>query len=537
MFGNKNEIAKPAAPEPAEGTKPPMNKTRRTIMAGLALGMLLASLDATVVGTSLPKIVGDLGGMSLYSWVITSYLLSSTIMIPIAGKMSDRYGRKSVFMAGIAVFLAGSVLSGLSQNIDELIMFRFVQGLGAGVMIPIVFAVVADFYAPVERGKIQGMLGAISALAMIIGPFLGGFIVDHFDWQWVFYVNLPLGAVALLMTSQKFPSQEKDVSKPLDLQGMATLTTLLLAALLIITWGGSTYAWDSAEIIGLGALAALSFLAFMMLELRAEDPFLPLGMFRSSVFSLSAAGLFFAGFGMFAVLSFLPLFMQAVIGISATNSGATLIPLVIGLMIMAMVSGFLLKRTGYKIWLLAGPPVAAAGLYLLSTLSVGSPQINAYLYTLIIGAGLGMVVSNYLVAAQNVLPKKNMGAGTSATRLFQNLGITVGVTFLGTVMNQQMSSQLADNLPAGAAAVLPSTDASTLGGLLLDPAAAAQIPAPVLEAIRLSLSNSLTYMFLVAAGFVLVALLFSVFIRRVPLKDADEYGQEEVGGAAAIADE
>ncbi len=499
------------------------------VMIGLTLGMLLASLDATVVGTSLPRIVGDLGGISLYSWVITAYLLSSTIMIPIAGKMSDRYGRKPLFLLGIVLFLAGSVLSGLSQNINELIMFRFVQGLGAGVLLPIVMAAVADFYAPAQRGKILGMLGAVSALAMVVGPFLGGFIVDNFSWQWVFYVNLPLGVIALIVTSMHFPNQVKDVGKRLDFLGMATLTTVLLAILLIITWGGSTYTWGSIEIIGLGFISVLSLVALILTEMRAEDPVLPLVMFRNSVFALCNVGVFIAGVGMFAVLSFLPLFMQAVVGVSATNSGETLIPLVLGLMGTAIVSGFLLKRTGYKIWLIAGPPIAGLGLYLLSTLSVGSSQVDAYLYTFIIGTGLGMLLSNYLVAAQNVLCKKDMGVGTSTMRLFQNMGMTVGVTVLGTVINQQMVTQLATNLPSGAGAVLPSTDANTLGGLLLNPAAASKIPAAVLDAIRISLGNSLTYMFLVAAGIVLVALLISVFIKSVPLVSDEEYHGQERG--------
>lgn len=526
MFRKKRKIAERADACPPENMEYRKGRSRTLIMVGLTLGMLLASLDATVVGTSLPRIVGDLGGIELYSWVITAYLLSSTIMIPIAGKMSDRYGRKPLFLLGIVLFLAGSVLSGLSQDINELIMFRFVQGLGAGILLPIVMAAVADFYAPSERGKILGTLGAVSALAMVVGPFIGGFIVDNFSWQWVFYVNLPLGALALIVTSMQFPNQIKDVSKRLDYLGMAMLTLLLLAVLLIITWGGSTYAWGSFEIIGLVALLVLSFIVFMSAEVRAEDPVMPLGLFRDPVFLLCTVGLFIAGLGVFAVLSFLPLFMQAVVGISATNSGETLIPLIVGLMGTSIVSGFLLKRTGYKVWLIAGPIIAALGLYLLSTLNVGSSQVDAYLYTFIIGMGLGMLLSNYLVAAQNVLCKKDMGVGTSITRLFQNMGMTVGVTVLGTVVNQQLVTQLATNLPAGADAVLPSTNANVLGGLLLNPAASAQIPTAVLEAIRLSLSNSLTYMFLVAAAVVLVAFFVSIFIKSLPLRNEKEYQEE-----------
>lgn len=500
---------------------------RTFIMIGLALGVLLASLDATVVGTSLPRIVGDLGGISLFSWVITAYLLSSTIVIPIAGKMSDRYGRKPVFLVGIGLFLAGSVLAGMSQSMDELIAFRFLQGFGAGVLLPVAVTTVADFYAPAERGKIQGILGAIGALASVIGPFIGGFIVDNIDWRWVFYVNLPVGIIAITVTSMKFPNQIRDVSMRLDYLGMAALSASLIAALLIMSWGGSTYAWASVEIIGLGTLSMLALVAFIIIERRADDPLLPLHLFRDSVFTLCNLGLFLVGVGLFAVLSFLPLFLQAVIGMSATNSGETLIPLMLGLIATAIVSGFALKRTGYKIWLVIGPPVGALGLYLLSTLSVGSSQTEAIMFTFIVGLGLGAVYATYIVAAQNVISKKDMGVGTSTTRLFQQVGATIGVTVLGTIVNQQMVGELSRNLPSGAAAALPATDANTLGGLLLNPSAAAHIPAPILDAIRHSLGNSLTYMFLIAAIFVMAALAVSLFIKSVPLKSADEYHEQE----------
>ncbi len=534
MSQKKNTIAEPADTCPPANTEYQKSRARTLIMIGLTLGMLLAILDMTMVGTSLPRIVGELGGIGLYAWIITAYLLSSTIMIPIAGKMSDRYGRKPIFLTGIILFLIGSALSGLSQDIDQLIMFRFVQGLGAGIIMPIVFAAVADFYAPADRGKAIGMLSAFAALAMVAGPFIGGFIVDNLSWQWVFYVNLPLGIIAIIVTSWQFPNQITDVRKHLDYLGMATLTTLLIAVLLIITWGGSTYTWNSIEIIGLAALSVLSFLGFIEAEIRAEDPVLPLGLFRNRVFSLCAVGLFIVGIGLYAVLTFLPLFMQAVIGVSATNSGATLIPGFLGLVATSIASGFLVKRTGYKVWMIIGPPIAALGLYMLSTLTVGSSQVNAYLYTFIFGLGLGMIQANYTVAAQNVLGKKDIGVGTAMTRLFQNMGMTVGVTVLGSVINQQMVTQLATNLPAGSAAMLPSTNINDLGGLLLNPMASAQIPTTVLDAIRLSLSNSLTYMFLVAAGIVLIALIIGVIIKSVPMKSAEEYREKESDGIMSM---
>lgn len=496
-------------------------------MIGMGLGVLLASLDQTIVGTSLPHIVGDLGGISLYAWVITAYLLASTITTPIAGKLSDRHGRKPIFLIGVAVFLAGSILSGLATSMDELIAFRFVQGIGAGVLLPVAVATVGDLYAPTERGKIQGILGAIGGLASVIGPFIGGLIVDNTDWRWVFYVNVPVGIIALAVTSMKFPGEHRYAEKRLDYMGMSALTASLMALLLVVTWGGTTYAWDNAEIIGLCLLSVLSFLAFVFIERRAEDPVIPFKLFRNSVFTLSCVGMFIVGLGLMAVLSFLPLFLQGVIGVSATSSGEVLIPLMLGLIATAAISGLLLNRTGYKPWLIAGPPVAAAGLCLLSTLTVGSAQVDAMLFTVMIGLGLGAVLANYIVAAQNVLRKEDMGIGTSETRLFQQLGSTIGVAGLGAVVNSQMATQLAKNLPNGASEFLPGTDANTLGGLLLNPAAAAKVPVPILDAIRLSLSNSLTFMFLIAGGIVLIALVTGLFIRRVPLRSADEYDKKK----------
>ncbi|MGD0817780.1 MAG: MDR family MFS transporter [Methanomassiliicoccales archaeon] len=505
------------------------NETKRKtyIMVGLALGVLLASLDQTVVGTSLPKIIGELGGISLFAWVITAYLLASTITVPIAGKMSDSYGRRPVFMAGIIVFLLGSVLSGMAQSMDELIAFRFIQGIGAGVLLPVAVATVADFYAPVDRGKIQGILGAIGGLASVIGPFIGGFIVDNLDWRWVFYVNLPVGILAIAVTIWKFPKIEAMAHNRIDFLGMGTLSAALTSFLLVMTWGGTTYAWSSFEIIGLSMLSVVMLMAFIAVERRAPDPVLPLHLFRNSVFSLCNIGLFITGVGLFAVLSFMPLFLQAVVGISATNSGETLIPLMLGLIATAIISGYALKRTGYKMWLVAGPPVAALGLFMLSTLGVGSSQFDAILFIFIIGLGLGAVLANYIVAAQNVLSKKDMGVGTSATRLFQQLGATIGVTVLGTIVNHQMITELNKNLPAGASSALPGTDVNTLGGLLLNPNAATHVPATILDAIRLSLSNSLTHMFLVAAIIVLAALVISIFIKKVPLKNAEEYHNQD----------
>ena len=392
---------------------------------------------------------------------------------------------------------------------------------------PVAMATVADLYAPTERGKIQGMLGGIFALASVIGPFLGGFIVDNLDWRWVFYVNLPVGILAIAITSMKFPNQESDTSRHIDYVGMVTLASTLLPSLLVMTWGGSTYAWESIEVIGLTAISLLSLIAFILNEKRAEDPILPLWLFKEPIFTLGSMGLLIMSIGLFGVIAFLPMFLQAVIGMSATSSGETLIPLMVGVMITILASGFLLKRTGYKVWLIIGPPLSAFGLFMLSTLHAGSSQTDAVIYLIITGMGLGAVMSNYMVAAQNVMNKKEIGVVTSSMTMFRSIGGTVGVTLLGAIVNDRMVGELNKNLPSGAMSSLPTTDVNSIGGLLMSPSASG-IPGPIMDSIRLSLSNSITYMFLIAAVIVMFALVTSVFIRGVPLKSADEYHEKDV---------
>ncbi len=530
LFGKPKKEKKAIKPLTQEERS--KHRVRKFIMLGLGLGMLVASLDQTVVGTSLPKIVGDLGGMNLFAWLFTAYMLAEVLAIPVAGKMSDRYGRKPVFLAGMGLFLAGSILAGMSNSMEMLIACRFVQGLGGGAIMPVAMATVADLYAPTERGKIQGMLGGIFAVSSVIGPFLGGFIVDNLDWRWVFYVNLPVGILALAVTSMKFPNQVSDTTKRIDYTGMVTLASCLTPALLVMTWGGSTYAWDSIEVIGMIALSVMSLIAFVLIERKAEDPILPLHLFREPIFTLGSMGQLIVSMGLFGVIAFLPMFLQAIIGMSATDSGETLIPLMIGVMITVLSSGFLLKRTGYKIWLLIGPPLSAFGLLMLSTLHAGSSVTDAVIYLIITGMGLGATMSNYMVAAQNVMSKKEMGVVTSSMTLFRSIGGTIGVTVLGAIVNNRMVEELNRNLPAGAISSLPTTDVNSIGGLLMSPAAAT-IPGPILESIRLSLSNSITYMFLIGAIIVIFALATSVFVRSVPLKSEAEYHEEVVPEADA----
>jgi len=518
--GRGRSSAADHAPSDGEHVK---TRARTLIMIGLSLGMLVASLDQTVVGTSLPKIVGELGGMSLFSWLFTAYMLAETITIPIAGKMSDRLGRRPVFLAGMVLFLGGSILAGISTTMEMLVAFRFIQGLGGGVLIPVTMASVADLYAPMERGKIQGIVGALFALGSVIGPFLGGFIVDNMDWRWVFFVNIPVGIVAISVTMVEFPRVAKETLKQVDYLGVIALIGTLTPALLVMTWGGSTYAWMSREIISLTALSFISFVAVIFIERKAEDPVLPLHLFREPIFTLGSLGLLMIAMGLFGVVAYVPLFLQAVIGMNATNSGITLIPLMAGLMLALMVSGFLVKRTGYKIWLLIGPPLTAFGLIMLSTLHSGSSQEEAILYLIIAGAGMGAVFSNYILAAQNVTSKDEMGVVTSSMSLFRSIGGTMGVTVLGAILKGRMVLELGRNLPLGSETYLPGGDAMSLGGLLITPSAASRLPEAVLDAIGLSLSNSITYLFMIGAVISIFALGASILIRDTSLNVTDEY--------------
>jgi EmrB/QacA subfamily drug resistance transporter len=463
--------------------------------------------------------------MSLFSWLFTAYMLAETITIPIAGKMSDLIGRRPVFLAGMGLFLGGSILAGISSSMEMLVGFRFIQGLGGGVLIPITMASVADLYAPMERGKIQGIVGALFALGSVVGPFLGGFIVDNMDWRWVFFVNIPVGILAITVTMVEFPRVMKETQKRVDYLGVVALIGTLTPALLVMTWGGSTYAWMSKEIVGLTALSIMSFVAVVLIERKAEDPVLPLRLFREPIFTLGSLGLLIISMGLFGVIAYIPLFLQTVIGMNATNSGITLIPLMMGLMLTLMISGLLVKRTGHRIWLLIGPPLTAFGLIMLSTLHSGSSQAETVLYMIIAGAGMGAVFSNYILAAQNVTSKNEMGVVTSSMSLFRSIGGTIGVTVFGVILKGRMVLELGRNLPLGSAAYLPGGDALSLGGLLISPSAASIIPDPVLDAIRLSLCNSITYMFMIGAVISLVALGASALIRDTPSKISDEHSE------------
>jgi len=489
-------------------------------MIGLSLGMLLACLDGTIVATSLPAILQDLHGYELYSWVFTGYMLCETIMIPIAGKLSDQYGRKPIFITGLLLFMSGSILSGMSNNMTELIMFRAIQGLGGGILIPVATATVADLYAPQDRGKIQGMLGALFAVATCLGPFLGGYITDTVGWHWVFYINLPFGIASLIFTMKKFPKQERVDNVHVDYIGMALLSLFLIDLLLFFTWVGVDFAWVSTD-WGLMIVIAVFLLAlFIFNEFKAKDPVLKPALFKGNVFVWCCIIMMIFGMGMMGAMTYLPMFMQKVVGMSATNSGVILLPLIGGMMITSIISGFTVKRTGYRPWLIVGPIVTAFGMGLMSTLTMTSGVPIAIFYLFITGIGMGCVMSVVMIAAQNSAKKEEMGMTTSSVNLFRSIGSTVAVGIFTTIINGKIATELMPpTLPQEIYDILPhSTD--ILNYLTSFPDYA--------TAILGAYGESVTYSFLIAGILTLFAVVGAVMMKVNKISDSDEENSIEI---------
>jgi len=481
-------------------------KARGMIMLGLALGMLLAILDGTIVSTSLPTIINDLGGAELYSWVFTGFMLCETVMIPISGKLSDLYGRKPLFLIGIAVFMTGSILSGICNNMTELIIFRAIQGLGGGMLIPVATAAVADLYSPAERGKVQGMLGSLFAVAMCLGPFLGGYITDNLSWHWVFFINVPLGLMALFLTAKKFPKQERVEGIKIDYTGIALLSAFLLVFLLFFTWAGVDFPWVSVESFAMIAASMGLIALFIWNEFKASDPVLKPMLFKNRMFVQCAIIMLIFGMGMMGIMAYLPVFMQVVVGMSATNSGVVILPLVIGMMITSMTSGFTVKRTGYRPWLIVGPIISASGMFLLSTLNMDSLVEIAVLYLFITGVGLGCVMSVVMIAAQNSAKRNEMGMTTSSVNLFRSIGSTIAVGIFTTLINGKIATELLV-LPPKVYDIIPHT----IGVLNYIEA----FPTFFNEIVN-AYGNSVTYAFMIGGIVVLMVLAVAIFVKGKP---------------------
>jgi EmrB/QacA subfamily drug resistance transporter len=484
------------------------------IMSGLMLGMLLAALDQTIVATALPTIVGDLGGLNHLSWVVTAYLVASTVTTPLYGKFSDIYGRKRTFQFAIAVFLFGSALAGLSQSMIELIAFRGLQGIGAGGLMTLAMTIIGDVVPPRQRGRYQGYMGAVFALASVIGPLLGGFFVDQLSWRWVFYVNIPVGAVALVVTSIVLDLPYTRMVHRIDYAGTVLLVSAVGSILLAVTWGGTQYAWGSPIIITLGVVGAILLVAFVTVERRAAEPVLPLYLFKNRVFAVSTATMFIVGLAMFGGIIYLPLFLQIVGRKSATSAGLLLLPLILGIVFTSIVSGRVISRTGrYKAFPVVGMLVMSLGLYLLSTMGPTTTEVSAGAYMVVLGLGLGMVMQVLVLAVQNAVERRDLGTATGAATFLRSMGGSFGVALFGAVLSNRLATNLADMLPGGH---LPAgVSESTLRG---SPKVILSLPPGVRSIVIDAFARSIDTVFLAAVPIALAGFAITLLLRELPLR-------------------
>ena len=498
----------------------------RMIFAALMLGMFLAALDQTIVATALPTIVGDLGGLNHLSWVVTAYLLASTVSTPIYGKLGDMYGRKPIFQAAILIFLAGSMLAGLSQTMAELIAFRAIQGIGAGGLIVSAQAIIADIVPPRERGRYMGLIGAVFAVASVAGPLLGGFLVDNLSWRWVFYVNMPVGAVALVIVALKLHLHVVRHRHRIDYVGAGLLAGAVSALILATTWGGNQYAWGSGTILGLLTAGVVLLGAFIWQERRAREPIIPLDLFESRVFNVAGAMGFTIGMAMFGAIVFIPLYLQLVYGASPTSSGLRMIPLMAGLLVAAVFSGRLISRIGrYKVFPIVGTAVLVVGMFLLSRLGVGTAPLLASVYMAVVGVGIGLVMQVLVLVVQNDAKPREIGVATSTATFFRSVGGSFGVALFGAIF----ASQLTDALKK-----LPPESAKYLaGGVHLSPEQASQLPPDVHAQFLDAFSHSLHGVFLWGMAMAVVPFGLSWLLKEVPLRttihNPDEPLPEAVG--------
>ena len=530
----------------------PVHVSRRTrfeILGAVLLGLFLAALDQTIIGPVLPRISSDLEGVDLYTWVVTAYLLTSTVTVPLYGKLSDLFGRRPMLLIGIGLFLVGSALSGLSQSMEQLVAFRAIQGLGAGALFPISLAVIGDLFTPRERGKYQGLFGAVFGIAFLIGPFLGGTLTDSFSWHWIFYVNLPIGIVAMFVIWRLLPTVRKaDATRNIDYAGIATFAAGITPILIGLT-NGQNGDWGSPSVWGLVGIGAAFLAIFVWVESRAAEPMIPLHLFRIRTFSISMVAVFMAMFGFFGAVVFLPLWYQVVQGASATESGYKLLPFLAGLILSSIISGQIVSRTGHYKWVVVGAlALGGVGIALLTNLRADTPEVILWAWMFVAGVGIGPTMAVFTVVIQNAVPFGELGTATSVMTLFRQIGGMVGLTFAFTVFRNFLGWDTirTELIAAGApAAMVPATapagfDAGQLANVAgSGPDFLAQVPAEFqaifIDGFNRAFSIALANSMWVGVAAMAVATVSVLLLREHPLREHFEETAEVPEGAGAVA--
>lgn len=501
----------------AQATQAPTRPNIRVVLFSLMIAMMLAMLDNMIVSTALPRIVGEFGGLDHFTWVVTAYVLGTTVSTPIWGKLGDLFGRKPIFLTSVVIFLLGSALCGMAgsrllggpdDGMAELIAFRAVQGLGAGGLMVGVLAIIGDLVPPRERGRYQGMIAGIMAIALVAGPLVGGFITDHLSWRWAFYVNLPLGGAALVLLVATLRLPRHRTEHRIDWLGAALLAVGITAIVLITTWGGNEYAWRSPQIVGLIVLALASLAAFGVVERRAVEPVLPLSLFANRNFALISVIGFLLGFAMYGAMSFLPLYQQTVQGASATESGLLLLPLMFGMLVVSLLVGRTITRTGrYRAFPIIGGVVMSAAMVLLTRLDAQTDVVESSLYLLVLGVGMGFLMQTTMLIAQNSVDQRDLGAASGAATFFRSIGGSFGISLFGAVFASRLSDSPAGGIFGGGEA-----------GTAMDLVKLRELPETLRELVLGGLADAVSHVFLWALLFTLVVPVLAWLIREIPLR-------------------
>ena len=507
-------------------------------MAGVMLAMFLGSLDQTVVGTAMPRIISELGGFGQYTWVTTAYMITSAVVVPITGKLTDIYGRRIFYIAGVAIFTVGSIACGFSQNITEIIFFRAFQGIGAGVMMANAFTTIGDLFPPAVRGKYQGLMSSVFALSSIIGPTLGGFITDYFSWHWIFFVNIPLGIAVIFLFIFFFPNIRRDNLKhTIDYTGVALLVVAVVPLLLALSWADVEYPWASPEILGMLGLSVVSLVFFILQERRSQEPIVPIMLFKNRIVSISTVMNFLIGFGMFGTTIFIPLFFQGVLGDRATTSGSFLTPMSLGTVFGSFLSGQFLSRTGghYRTQGAIGLAIMTTGFFLLSRMGMTTSHLAAVINMVITGFGMGITMPLYIISVQNAVEYKFLGAATSVTAFTRSIGGTVGLSVFGSLMTNRFVSQVTLKMPADVKSIISP---SQLAAVIHNPQAlftadaqaqllgffskagqeASTLYNEMITVLRQAMSAAIAHVFFVAFFIVLAGFILNFFLKEIPLR-------------------